>query len=94
MKSRRASYGKITVMLTVEGRYSNGVVELVEPVPEMNDVKVLVTFPGSAGIDLAAAGLTRPQAAELRSKFETFIDWDDPVMDAYDDYDNAKKRVG
>ena len=80
-------------MLTVEGKYSNGIVELVESVPDMENVKVLVTFPESQEPGLAVFGLTRNEAAVLRAKFETFVDWDDPIMDAYDDYDNARKSL-
>jgi len=48
---------------------------------------------GENGIDLQALGINQTQAAELRASFATFEDWDDPVMDIYNDYETAKSAL-
>jgi hypothetical protein len=77
-------------MLTVEGIYKNGKVELLEIVSEAEQSKVLVTFLEKNDIDLATLGIDQNRAAELREKFASFEDWNDPALDIYNDYDNAK----
>jgi hypothetical protein len=43
---------------------------------------------------ISARGITEEQAAELRARLAPFSeDWDDPAMDAYDNYDAAKARL-
>jgi hypothetical protein len=74
-------------MVTVEGIYKDGKVELSEPPPEISRARVLVTFLGPEDIDLQALGISEEQAADLRAKFETFEDWNDSAMDIYNDYD-------
>ena len=44
-------------------------------------------------VDLRALGIGEEQAAELRHKFATFEDWNDPEMDIYNDYDAAKAAL-
>ncbi len=71
---------------TVEGIYKNGVVTLANK-PELQEtqVRVLVTFLKSDEMTVSAE---LAEAAEMRSKLESFIeDWDDPAMDVYDNYD-------
>jgi hypothetical protein len=81
-------------MLTVAGIYRNGTVELMEqPAADITQAPVLVTFLESSEIDLAALGISPAQAAELRAKFSTFEDWNDPAMDIYNDYDAAKASL-
>ncbi len=77
-------------MLTVEGIYKEGKIELLEFVPKIKQAKVLVTFLESNDIDLQTLGISKEEAGELREKFATFEDWNDPALDAYNDYDNAK----
>jgi hypothetical protein len=77
-------------MLTVEGIYKNGRIELLEIVPELKQAKVLVTFLENSDIDLRELGIDENEAAELRNKFATFEDWNDSALDVYNDYDNAK----
>lgn len=81
-------------MLTVEGIYKNGKVELLETVSDVKQGKVLVTFIEDAGIDLKTLGIDENQGSELREKFATFEDWNDSALDAYNDYDNAKSNFG
>jgi len=74
-------------MVTVEGIYKDGKVELSEPPPEISEARVLVTFLVPEDIDLQDLGISEVQAADLRAKFATFQDWNDPQMDIYNDYE-------
>jgi len=72
---------------SVEGIYREGKIELLEPVPEGTTGRVIVTFVSAPGtiVDLAARGMDRGQAADLRRRLITFAeDWQRPEMDAYD----------
>ncbi len=72
-------------MLTIEGTYKNGKVELAEKPAQVNQSRVLVTFLESKGVDLRARGIEEPQAAELRARLKTFAgDWELPEADIYD----------
>jgi hypothetical protein len=72
-------------MLTIEGTYKNGKVELAEQPASLNQSRVLVTFLESSGVDLPARGIGETQAAELRARLKTFAeDWDRPEADIYD----------
>ncbi|MGI8409595.1 MAG: hypothetical protein ACR2M8_06925 [Pyrinomonadaceae bacterium] len=77
-------------MLTVEGVYRDGKIELLETVSVSKQTKVLVTFLENGDVDLQAFGIDEMEAAELKDKFATFEDWNDPALDVYNDYDNAK----
>ena len=44
-------------------------------------------------IDLREIGISEGLAAELRVKFETFEDWNDPLMDIYNDYEASSSRL-
>lgn len=73
-------------MLTVEGVYSDGKVELSEIPSSVGQARVLVTFLEPKLIDLAARGINEEQAADLRSRLSTFAeDWNRPEMDIYDE---------
>ncbi len=80
---------------SIQGTYRNGKVELEEPPEGVRDENpVIVTFLESNFIDLSGLGVDEAQAADLRSRLSCFIeDWEDPEMDMYDDYDNAKTRI-
>jgi hypothetical protein len=79
---------------SVEGTYRNGRVEFKEgPQGVPDETPVIVTFLNGGAIDLPSRGIDRQQAEELRSALAAFDDWNDPAMDAYDDYDAAKSRV-
>jgi hypothetical protein len=71
---------------SVEGVYRAGKIELLEPVPEGVTGRVIVTFVSSPEtVDLAARGIPREQAADLRRRLAVFAeDWQQPEMDAYD----------
>jgi hypothetical protein len=72
-------------MLTVEGTYKNGKVELAEIPAQVNQSRVLVTFLESNGVDLRGRGIDDAQAAELRARLKTFADdWERPEADIYD----------
>jgi len=79
---------------TVEGVYRNGKIELNNgPQGVPDETPVIVTFLSGGAIDLQAHGIDGQQAEELRSALAAFKDWNDPAMNAYDDYDAAKSRV-
>ncbi|MDQ3710677.1 MAG: hypothetical protein M3388_00425 [Acidobacteriota bacterium] len=80
-------------MLTVEGIYKDGKIELLKTVSEVKQSKVLITFLESSDVDLRTLGISKEEASELREKFATFEDWDDPSLDVYNDYDNAKSAL-
>lgn len=73
-------------MLTIEGTYKDGKVELAEKPAQVTQSRVLVTFLESNGIDLGARGINETQAAELRARLKTFAeDWDRPEAAIYDE---------
>ena len=75
----------------IEGVYKNGHVELSEAPNVPEDTRVLVTFPDSANIDLASAGIDHDQASDLRHRLSRMAeDWEAPEMSVYDDYDASK----
>ncbi len=80
-------------MLTIEGVYKDGKIELPSDVPTPRQAKVLVTFLESGTTDLRAAGISEKEAAELRDKLATFEDWNDAALDVYNDYDSAKSAL-
>lgn len=80
-------------MLTVEGVYKDGKIELLETVPASKQARVLVTFLENSDIDLRTLGIDEKEAAELKDKFAAFEDWNDPALDIYNDYDNAKSAL-
>jgi hypothetical protein len=72
-------------MLTIEGTYKNGKVELAEKPAQLDQSRVLVTFLESNGVDLQARGIDKAQAAELRARLKTFAeDWERPEASIYD----------
>ncbi len=80
-------------MLTVEGIYVNGTIQLLKSVETVNKTKVLITFLENTDVELKTLGIDESAASELRAKFATFEDWNDPEMDVYNDYDNARAAV-
>jgi uncharacterized UPF0146 family protein len=80
-------------MLTVEGIYKDGEVKLLETVSEVKQAKVLVTFLENGDVDLQTLDINEKQAKDLREKFSAFEDWNDPALDIYNDYDNAKSAL-
>jgi hypothetical protein len=83
------------MLVSVEGVYRNGRVELTENpnnIPE--GTSVIVTFVKSNEIDLESQGIDKEQAKLLRANLATFSeDWDSPEMSIYDDYDAAKANL-
>ncbi len=74
--------------VSIDGIYRDGKIELLEQPPQPEDARVIVTFlPPTGEIDLAALGIGKAEAAEMRARLSTFAeDWDRPEMDVYDDY--------
>ena len=73
-------------MLTVEGTYKNGKVELAETPAKIGQSRVLVTFLESNGVDLQARDIDKAQAADLRARLKTFAeDWERPETAIYDE---------
>lgn len=83
------------MIASVKGVYRNGKIELAESPGDVPDeTRVIVTFLESGQVDLRARGIAEAQAAELRARLAPFAeDWDDPAMDAYDNYDAAKASL-
>jgi hypothetical protein len=71
---------------SVEGVYRNGKVDLLEPLNEAEDSRVVVTWVSPASVDLHERGIDESQAADLRRRLAPFEeDWDRPEMNAYDE---------
>lgn len=85
-------------MLTIEGVYHNGTIDLSEPPPVEGDVTVLVTFltlkPGQTSDETDPHQRDTSQAADLRRRLRTFTEeWDSPEMEVYDHYDAVKSTL-
>ena len=73
-------------MLTVEGVYADGKVELAQRPAQIDRARVLVTFLDSTGVDLRACGTDEAHAADLRARLNCFAeDWDRPEAAVYDE---------
>lgn len=83
------------MLKSVEGVYRDGKVELKEmPAGVCDESRVIVTFLGSAPIDLRSWGIDETHAAELRAKLAIFAEeWNSPEMDIYDNYDAARTKL-
>ena len=76
----------MSIMLTVEGIYAEGKVELAERPAQIDRSRVVVTFLDSQGVDLRACGIDEAHAAGLRARLKTFAaDWDRPETAIYDE---------
>jgi hypothetical protein len=81
------------MVISVEGIYRNGKVDLVEPLDEVDGSRVadgsrvIVTWvPSRYPVDLRERGIDEPQADDLRRRLSPFAeDWNRPEMTAYDD---------
>lgn len=80
-------------MITVEGVYKDGKVVLLEEIATPMQSKVLITFLDNTDIQLSTLGIEQSEATELRNKFASFEDWNDPALDIYNDYDNARSAL-
>lgn len=70
---------------SIEGIYRNGKIELLETPTDVDEARVIVTFMSKNSIDLSTRGIDEIDAANLRSRLQTFAeDWDRPEMGAYD----------
>jgi hypothetical protein len=73
------------MIISIEGVYRRGRVELLELPPADFEGKVIVTFLNAGSVDLAERGIDEKHAADLRQRLSTFAeDWDRPEMDVYD----------
>jgi hypothetical protein len=75
------------MLKSVEGIFRNGKVELLEPPPQTEEAKVVVTFlPATRPLDLRDRGIDEEQAADLRARLGAIReDWNRPEMDVYDE---------
>jgi hypothetical protein len=83
------------MLQAIEGIYRNGKIELLEQPVASEGMRVIVTFLDSptepvvisgSPVDLEDRGIDMEQAADLRSRLQTFAeDWDSPEMDIYDE---------
>lgn len=83
------------MLISVEGVYRNGKVELRElPANIDAEMRVIVTFVEPKLIDLRTRGIDEAQVADLRARLATFAeDWNSPEMDIYDNYAAAKANL-
>jgi hypothetical protein len=73
-------------MLTIEGTYKDGKVELTQRPAEISQSRVLVTFLESKEIDLQSRGVDEAAAKDLRTRLNTFAeDWERPEASIYDE---------
>lgn len=73
-------------MLTLEGTYKDGKVELAERPAQISQSRVLVTFLEAKDIDLQSRGINESAAADLRARLKTFAeDWERPETSIYDE---------
>lgn len=74
-------------MLTIEGTYENGKIELLEHPPnEVKKARVLVTFVETKEVSLREREIDERQAADLRGRLKSIADdWNRPEMDVYDE---------
>jgi hypothetical protein len=75
------------MLTSVQGVYRDGKIELLETPANLKEARVIVTFlPADGPIDLRARGISEEEAAEMRWGFGAgAADWDDPVMNVYND---------
>lgn len=75
------------MLQSVQGVFRDGKVEFTEPVPRIEQARVLITFlPESGPIDLQKLRIDTTAAVELRSRFGLIAeDWERPEMDVYDE---------
>src|SRR2546423_1323369 len=78
---------KAAMLKSVEGIFRDGKIELLEPAPQVEESRVVVTFlPLRSSVDLAERGIDPVAAADLRTRLRAFAnDWDRPEMDVYDE---------
>jgi hypothetical protein len=83
------------MLTSVTGVYRNGQVILTEQPQNLpEEAQVIVTFLAAPVIDLAARGIDKAQAADLRTRLQSFAtEWDNPELDIYNDYDSAKAAL-
>ncbi|MDP9170332.1 MAG: antitoxin family protein [Acidobacteriota bacterium] len=71
---------------SVEGIYTNGKVDLLEPLTAAEGSRVIVTWVSPKTVDLSERGIDESQAADLRRRLASFAeDWNLPEMTVYDD---------
>ena len=72
-------------VLTVEGNYKDGKVQLSQKPDRIRQARVLVTFLPPREVDLRSRGIGKAQAADLRARLKNMAeDWNRPEMDIYD----------
>lgn len=77
------------MLTSVRGRYLNGQIELYEPVSDIDEAEVIVTFiektSPDAGLSEQRLGLSPLEILILRQQLAAFEeDWNAPGMEAYD----------
>jgi hypothetical protein len=75
------------MLKSIEGIFRDGRIELLEPAPQLQEGRVLVTFfPSNTSVLLKNRGIDESQAADLRARLAPFAtDWNTPEMDIYDE---------
>ena len=80
---------------TIQGVYRDGKIELSTTPGDVSDeTPVIVTFLSANSINLQERGIDESQAAVLRGRLTSFVeDWENPEMNAYDNYDEANSSL-
>jgi hypothetical protein len=75
------------MLKSMEGIFRVGKIELLEPPPQTEERRVVVTFLLKRDlVELQQRGIDEKQAADLRSRLKSFAaDWERPEMDVYDE---------
>jgi hypothetical protein len=83
------------MILSVEGIFRNGKVELLEKPENVQEARVIVTFLPLAMGPEGGPTFTPEEIAELRGKLAAWEeDWNAPGMEAYDDYETRRRGSG
>ena len=79
----------------IEGIYRDSKVELSETPSDMCEgAPVIGTFLPANAIDLQERGIDETQTADIRARLASFAeDWENPEMNAYDNYDDTKVKL-
>jgi hypothetical protein len=77
--------------MRVNGIYKNGQIKLTQLPQGISEAVVSVIF--YPDVSLSELGIDENAAADLRHQFAAFTDWEDPLMNIYDDYDTAKAAL-
>ncbi len=65
----RCKLGGVTLCLTIEGLYRNGMVELLQTVENVKQARVLVTFIENTDVELSSLGIDKAEGGGVTRDF-------------------------